>query len=159
VLPLAAHTPSVLLLLPLWLFVRMAFNALDGMMARELHMASPLGAILNELGDVLADVALYIPFALLSAPAHWPVLAFVIGAVLTEFCGVLGQTLSGRRQYAGPMGKSDRAFVVSALALLTVLVPALLAVWAWVFSVAALLTAVTCWNRLAATLREVRAAA
>src|SRR3989442_6217915 len=37
---------AVLLLLPLWLFVRMALNAIDGMMARELNMKSTRGAVL-----------------------------------------------------------------------------------------------------------------
>ena len=44
-----------LLLLPAWLFVRMALNAIDGMMARELAMSSDLGAVLNELGDALSE--------------------------------------------------------------------------------------------------------
>ena len=42
------------LVLPAWLFVRMALNAIDGIMARECNMQSPLGALLNELGDVIA---------------------------------------------------------------------------------------------------------
>ena len=82
---LARDRPALLLLLPVWLFLRMALNAIDGMRARELGMATALGAVLNELGEVLADVALYLPLALVCAPARWPVLAFVLGAVLTEF--------------------------------------------------------------------------
>ena len=113
-----------LLLLPAWLFLRMALNAIDGMMAREHDLATPLGAILNELGDVLSDVALYLPLAFLHAPSRWLVVAFVLGAVMTEFCGVLAQALGGGRQYQGPMGKSDRAFWIGALA--TQALPALL---------------------------------
>src|SRR3954468_16711278 len=45
----------VLLLLPLVLFVRMALNAIDGMLAREHGMKSARGTILNELGDVVSD--------------------------------------------------------------------------------------------------------
>ena len=55
-----------LLLLPLVLFLRMALNAIDGMMAREFGQKSRLGAVLNELGDVLSDACLYLPFALLA---------------------------------------------------------------------------------------------
>ena len=59
------HTkPWVFLLIPVLLFIRMALNAIDGMLAREHNMKSALGAILNELCDVIADVALYLPFAL-----------------------------------------------------------------------------------------------
>ena len=45
----------VLLLLPAVLFLRMALNAIDGMLAREHNQKSALGAILNELGDVFSD--------------------------------------------------------------------------------------------------------
>ena len=51
------------LLIPVWMFVRMAFNAIDGMLAREFGQKSRLGAYLNELTDVVSDAALYLPFA------------------------------------------------------------------------------------------------
>jgi len=46
----------------------MALNAIDGMLAREHHMQSKLGAILNELGDVVSDTVLI--FLLHSLRAH-----------------------------------------------------------------------------------------
>lgn len=48
--------PGMFLLLPIVLFVRMALNALDGMMARECNQQTRLGAILNETGDVISDI-------------------------------------------------------------------------------------------------------
>ncbi len=45
----------------------MAFNAIDGMLAREHNQQSKLGAFLNELTDVVSDAALYLPFALVRA--------------------------------------------------------------------------------------------
>ena len=54
--------PWAFLLLPLWMFLRMAFNAVDGMLAREFGQQSALGAYLNELSDVVSDAALYLPF-------------------------------------------------------------------------------------------------
>jgi|ERR1041384_1761792 CDP-diacylglycerol--glycerol-3-phosphate 3-phosphatidyltransferase len=153
----AASKPALLLLLPTWLFARMALNAIDGMMARELAMASQLGAVLNELGDAVSDLALYLPLAFAYAPARWAVIAFSIGAVLTEFSGVLGRALGASRHYEGPMGKSDRAFVVGALGLATFFFPPVLGAWPWVFGVASLLTAVTCLNRVARALKELRA--
>src|SRR5947207_2460802 len=59
------------LLLAAFLFIRMALNAVDGMLAREHGMKSKLGAILNELGDVVSDAALYLPFALLAGAYGW----------------------------------------------------------------------------------------
>src|SRR4051812_38661529 len=47
--------PALFALVPAWLFLRMAFNAIDGMLAREFRQASPLGAYLNELTDVISD--------------------------------------------------------------------------------------------------------
>jgi CDP-diacylglycerol--glycerol-3-phosphate 3-phosphatidyltransferase len=39
----------------------MALNAIDGMLAKEFALKSRLGAMLNELGDVFSDAALYLP--------------------------------------------------------------------------------------------------
>ncbi|PYT08122.1 MAG: hypothetical protein DMF60_05600 [Acidobacteria bacterium] len=154
----AGSRPALLLLLPLWLFLRMALNAIDGMMARELNMSTQLGAVLNELGDAVSDLGLYLPLAFVYEPARWPVVAFSIGAVLTEFSGVLGRALGASRHYEGPMGKSDRAFVVGALGLATYLFPDIGRAWPWIFAVAAFLTVVTCLNRVSQALKELRAA-
>jgi phosphatidylglycerophosphate synthase len=151
----AGKHPALLLLLPVWLFMRMALNAIDGMMAREFSMATPLGAVLNELGDALADLGLYLPLAFVNSSSLWPVVAFAIGAVLTEFCGVLGRAIGASRHYEGPMGKSDRAFVVGALGIVTFAFPVLLQWWWWIFSLTALLTLLTCRNRLVNALREI----
>ena len=106
-----------LLLLPATLFVRMALNALDGMMARELNMQSHAGAFLNELGDVLSDAALYLPLALVPGFSPTLVVPLVILAVVSEMAGVVAVQVGASRRYDGPMGKSDRAFVFGALGL------------------------------------------
>ena len=144
-----------MLLLPVWLFARMALNAIDGMMAKECGMKTNRGAVLNELGDVLSDFALYLPLAVVCEPARWPVIAFSFGSAVTEFCGVLGQALGGGRRYDGPMGKSDRAFFVGALGLLTYCVPRIFRLWGGLFVVATALTVWTCWNRIDRSLREI----
>jgi phosphatidylglycerophosphate synthase len=153
---LARRNTLFLLVLPVWLFVRMALNAIDGMMARELNMKTTLGAVLNEAGDVVSDMALYLPLAFLHPPSQWAVVAFTFGAVLTEFCGVLTQALGARRHYEGPMGKSDRAFFIGALGLITAFVPDLFRCWPWLFAAAAALTLWTCLNRLRRALAELR---
>lgn len=153
----SANYRWLLLLLPVWLFLRMALNAVDGMMARELAMSTQLGAVLNELGDAVSDVAIYLPLAFVYEPALWPIVAFSIGAVLTEFSGVLGRALGAGRHYEGPMGKSDRAFVIGALGLATALFSSLLRFWPWVFAFGALLTVVTCINRIRRALKELSA--
>lgn len=111
-------TPRTLLLLPAVLFLRMALNAMDGMLAREHHQKSALGALLNELGDALSDVALYLPLALFPGfSPRWLVIAVIL-ALLTEFTGVVAVQIGASRRYDGPCGKSDRAFLFGVLALL-----------------------------------------
>jgi CDP-diacylglycerol--glycerol-3-phosphate 3-phosphatidyltransferase len=100
------------------LFLRMALNAIDGMLAREHNMQSELGGILNELGDVISDSALYLPFALVPGISPLFVVTVVLLSVLTEMAGVVAVQIGASRRYDGPMGKSDRAFAFGLLALL-----------------------------------------
>ncbi|MNQ47232.1 Inner membrane protein YnbA [compost metagenome] len=102
-------------LIPLWMFLRMALNAIDGMLAREFGQQSVLGAYLNELCDVIADSALILPFAMLPEVSPlWVVVATLL-AVIVEYAGVMGPLVGAGRRYDGPLGKSDRAFVFGVL--------------------------------------------
>jgi CDP-diacylglycerol--glycerol-3-phosphate 3-phosphatidyltransferase len=109
------HVAWMFILIPVWMLLRMALNAVDGMLAREFGQQSKLGAYLNELCDVIADAALYLPFALL--PGVWPALVVlvVLLALITEYAGVMGPLAGASRRYDGPMGKSDRAFAFGVL--------------------------------------------
>jgi CDP-diacylglycerol---glycerol-3-phosphate 3-phosphatidyltransferase len=108
----------VFALVPLWMVVRMAANAIDGMLAREFGQKSALGGFLNEVTDVIADAALILPFIALPGFAPALVVAVCLGAWLTEFVGVVAVAVGASRRYDGPMGKSDRAVVFGATALL-----------------------------------------
>lgn len=110
--------PRVLYLLPLGLFLRMALNAIDGMLAREHGQKSALGGFLNELCDVLSDILLYVPLAIREEFPLLPTLVFCLFAILTEFTGVVAVSQGASRRYDGPMGKSDRAFLFGAIGLL-----------------------------------------
>ncbi len=148
----AARWP--LLVLPGFLFVRMALNAIDGMLAREHAMKSRLGAVLNEIGDVAADTALYLPLALVPGFSLWLVVVITILAIISEMTGVVAIQIGSSRRYEGPMGKSDRAFVFGLLALLLGFgVPA----GSWLFYVQLLLIvllALTILNRARRALAE-----
>ncbi len=113
----AAESSSLFLLLPLWMFVRMALNAVDGMLAREFGHKSPLGAYLNELTDVVSDAALYLPFVLVFPFGWGSVVAVIFLSALSEMTGALGPMVGTDRRYDGPMGKSDRALVFGVLGL------------------------------------------
>jgi CDP-diacylglycerol--glycerol-3-phosphate 3-phosphatidyltransferase len=107
-----------LLLLPAVLLLRMALNAMDGMLAHEHNQRSALGAVLNELGDVISDVGLYLPLA--TVPGFDPrlVVGIVILSILTETTGVIAVQIGASRRYDGPLGKSDRAFLFGLIGLL-----------------------------------------
>jgi CDP-diacylglycerol--glycerol-3-phosphate 3-phosphatidyltransferase len=95
----------------------MALNAIDGMLAREHGQKSALGGILNELGDVVADAALYLPFAVIPGFNATLVVVVVLLSTLAEMTGVICVQVGGARRYDGPFGKSDRAFVFGATGL------------------------------------------
>ena len=150
-----ADSPRWFWLLPLWFFLRMALNAVDGMLAREFGQQSALGGYLNEITDVAADAALYLPFAFIAPFGGLQIGLLIFLAAMSEFCGVLGQVHGNGRRYDGPMGKSDRAFVFGALALLYALagsLPGWLDAVMWLL-IAALLW--TCWRRVANGLKAV----
>ena len=136
-----------LLLLPVTLFVRMALNAIDGIMAKEHDQKSNIGALFNEISDVVSDAALYLPFALIAGVNAPLVVLVVVASVIAEMTGVLGPMIGATRRYDGPFGKSDRAFGFGALAVLLGLG---LSPGLWTTSVLAVmlvLAAVTVWNR------------
>ncbi|MCH2233243.1 MAG: CDP-alcohol phosphatidyltransferase family protein [Crocinitomicaceae bacterium] len=111
--------PSFLLLVTLGLFLRMVFNALDGMMAKQHNMQSKLGEVLNEIGDVLSDLFVILPFVIIPSIDPGWILLFAFLAVINEFAGVLGKALGGERRYEGPMGKSDRALFIGLFCIIT----------------------------------------
>ncbi len=143
------------LLIPVSLFVRMALNAIDGMLAREHDMKSDLGGVLNELGDVISDAALYLPFALVPGISAGLVVTAVVLSVLTEMAGVVAVQIGARRRYDGPMGKSDRAFVFGLLGLLLGI--GVTPRWWWTDAglvIVVVLAALTVFNRSTRALRE-----
>jgi len=143
------------ILIPIWLFMRMALNAIDGMLAREFNQKSRLGGYLNEITDVVSDAALYLPFAFV-----YPFDALQIGLIiwlsaLTEFCGVLGQVQGKTRRYDGPLGKSDRAFLFGVLGLVYAFLPMLPDFLYWVSWAIVILLIATCVKRVKSGLAEV----
>lgn len=143
------------ILIPIWLFVRMALNAIDGMLAREFNQKSRLGGYLNEITDVVSDAALYLPFAFISPFDGLQIGLIIWLSALTEFCGVLGQVQGKTRRYDGPLGKSDRAFLFGVLGLVYVFVPTLPDFLYWLLWVATILLIATCVKRVKSGLAEV----
>jgi len=104
-----------LLILPISLLIRMALNALDGMMARIHNMQSKKGEVLNELGDVVSDFIMFYPIGVLFKLKGLLLLAFLFLSVVNEYAGILGKAVSSERRY--------RAFVVGLFSLLLYFFP------------------------------------
>lgn len=152
---LLAGSPGLFLLLPLWMFLRMALNAVDGMLAREFGHKSPLGAYLNELTDVVSDAASYLPFVVV-APFGWASVATVIFlSGLSEMTGALAPMVGVERRYDGPMGKSDRAFVFGVLGLWLGLAGSLPGWIFWVMPIMAILILMNVVNRIRNALQQI----
>ena len=128
----AVEKQKLWLLLPSSLFVRMALNAIDGMMAREHNQASTLGAVLNEVGDIVADTALLASLlphvadqksdaSVISLSTHQHtnnqqhIFSLIALSISTELLGIASNAILGNRANQGPLGKSDRAFVLGTL--------------------------------------------
>jgi CDP-diacylglycerol--glycerol-3-phosphate 3-phosphatidyltransferase len=151
---LGPRWPVLFLLLPVWLFARMALNAIDGLLAREFGQESRLGAYLNELCDVVSDAALMLPFALVPPFAPALVVIVVVLAGLAELAGALGPLVGAARRYDGPAGKSDRALAFGVLGLWLGLAGELPGWAAWLMLLIALLLAATVANRVRRGLAE-----
>jgi CDP-diacylglycerol--glycerol-3-phosphate 3-phosphatidyltransferase len=111
--------------------------------------------MLNELGDVVSDIALYAPFGLVAGISPVLVGATVVLALLSEMTGVIAVQVGASRRYDGPMGKSDRAFGFGLIALLLGLG---VEPGGWAnacLGIMALLTAATIVNRARNALKEV----
>lgn len=142
------------------MLIRMAFNAIDGMLAREFNQQSNLGAFYNELSDVIADTALYvclIAFAFIHAKL---LLLVAFLAILSEYTGVMAPLIGQQRRYDGPMGKSDRAFWFSLMTVVIVFFPLfntnlqlLSLICNGILSLMGVLLALTIYNRIKNSLK------
>lgn len=111
----------LLTLVPVLALCWMGLNALDGSLARSTGRITVRGAVLNELVDRLGDVLLIAAAAfIVPLPLAAGLATFVLGS---ELVAAIGWATTGRRDFAGPMGKPDRAAVVAVGAMVAVIWP------------------------------------
>jgi phosphatidylglycerophosphate synthase len=106
--------------------VWMGINAIDGDLARSTGSSSARGAVLNEVIDRFGDFVLVVA-GLAVAPA-WLIGATALGVFSAEIIALVTWAVLGERVLVGPMGKPDRALVVSIGAALAVVVSGALTV-------------------------------
>lgn len=149
------HYPNgiTLILIPVLLLLRMALNALDGMMARTYAMQSKAGEVLNELGDVISDIFIFFPLIKVFPMNIYIFLGFLFLSIVNEFVGVLGKAVSGTRQYDGPMGKSDRAFLIGLICLIGYFWSDIVLYIDYIFSTAIVLLLISTGTRIYKTIK------
>ena len=137
-----------LLFLPLLLLLRMMFNALDGMIASVTDNQTPIGSVLNEVCDVISDLALFSAFALILSQAIWLWWLLIVLSVMIEFTALAVYQATGVRPFSGPFGKSDRAVYLGLFAILLLLYPDAVALIYTYIVVGLTLATLTIINRL-----------
>ncbi len=104
--------------IPIFFLIRMALNALDGMIANRFDKKTKLGIYFNEIGDLISDTVFFFCFFSVLNLSNTLSLVFIFISILSEYVGVIGVQVDNKRHYEGPMGKSDRAFFISILSIL-----------------------------------------
>ena len=154
ILFLAIDNSFWFIVVALGLLIRMMLNALDGMMANQFNLQSKLGEILNEIGDVISDIAIFFPFLYFEAIKSEYVILFIFLSIINEFCGVLAKLISGSRRYDGPMGKSDRAFLVGIICIVLFFTDSILIYLDYVFIIAIFLILISSYFRITKALKN-----
>jgi len=104
----SSQTPWLLIIAPLFCYLRLWLNMLDGMVALAASRASPRGEILNDLPDRVSDIVIFVGVAhsglMNSFIGYWA----AIFAVLTAYVGLFGQAVGVQREFGGMMSKPWR---------------------------------------------------
>jgi phosphatidylglycerophosphate synthase len=104
----SGKAPWLLIVAPLFCYLRLWFNMLDGMVAVAAAKASSRGEILNDLPDRVSDVVIFAGVA--HSGLMNPVLGYwaAIFALLTAYVGLFGQAIGVQREFSGLMSKPWR---------------------------------------------------
>ncbi|KMQ59512.1 CDP-alcohol phosphatidyltransferase [Chryseobacterium angstadtii] len=140
--------------LPIGLLVRMALNALDGMMARKFNQTSTLGEVLNEVGDIVSDVIIFFPLLKFQPESVYLIVGFIILSVINEFAGLIGKVVGKERRYDGPMGKSDRALILGIYGLAVFFGANISGISSYIFILLIILLTISTYIRLKKSLNE-----
>ena len=144
----------IYIVIPIFMFVRMALNAVDGVLAKDFNLQSGLGKYLNELTDVISDAALFLPFILVVSPHSETVIIFILLTIISELAGVMVDNISGNRHYSGPWAKRDRAFLIGAISVLLIFWHPLTQYLWIVFLIASVLIVINIYTRVKKGLEE-----
>lgn len=147
------------LAVPVLAFIRIAANALDGLVATASATARPAGELFNETADRISDAAFIGAVAMVSEVPAALAIAALAAAQLASVIGVTARAAGGTRRYEGPMGKPDRMAVLALAGLVAAFLDRAQAGTAWqialaLITVGALATAVNRYLRAHRELTE-----
>ncbi len=103
----------LLVIAPLFCYLRLWFNMLDGMVAVAAGKASARGEIVNDLPDRISDVIIFVGVA--HSDLMNPFIGYwtAIFSLLTAYVGLFGQAIGRRREFSGIMSKPWRMVALS----------------------------------------------
>jgi phosphatidylglycerophosphate synthase len=103
----------LLIIAPVFCYLRLWFNMLDGMVAVAAGKASARGEIVNDLPDRISDVIIFVGVA--QSDLMNPLIGYwtAILSLLTAYVGLFGQAIGGRREFGGIMSKPWRMVALS----------------------------------------------
>ncbi len=103
----------LLIIAPLFCYLRLWFNMLDGMVAVATAKASARGEIVNDLPDRVSDVIIFAGVA--QSDLMNPLIGYwtAILSLFTAYVGLFGQAVEGRREFGGIMSKPWRMVTLS----------------------------------------------
>lgn len=105
------------------LFLRLALNALDGLLAQQTGKARVAGEVLNEMTDRIADVAIFIGLTMCPLTDKFIGFVSIIAILMVSYTGILGKAVGAERIYSGVLGKADRMIYLMVVCLVYGLYP------------------------------------
>jgi len=109
----SGRNASLLSIAPLFCFLRLWFNMLDGMVAVAARKASARGEIVNDLPDRISDVIIFVGVA--HSGLMNPLIGYwtAIVSLFTAYVGLFGEAIGRRREFSGIMSKPWRMVALS----------------------------------------------
>lgn len=148
----------LLIIAPLFCYLRLWFNMLDGLVAFAAGKASRHGEILNDLPDRISDIVIFVGVAhsglMNSLIGYWA----AIFAVLTSYVGLFGQALGVQRQFGGIMSKPWRMVALHGGAWLTFFLPSQSSATLTIFDWTCLVIIAGCVETIVVRLKRITAA-
>lgn len=93
-------------LITVWIVLRVAFLAVEGLLATEFGQLSKASVCAREFSRIIAVTALFLPFAVIPKVSVLLTLLVVLLAIFSEFAGLLGPLIKASRRRDGPLNSA-----------------------------------------------------